>query len=196
MKKILTALVSVSLLAACSETTVVVGPSPAPSVAATPSPSPTAVPAAPDGALDYKAITGYQIVEGAVDLSSVGKDDELKLMTVIKSQAELDKYLKPAAGVTPEATDFTKNYLLLTAKVTGANSYQGKITGLNMSGGDLLADYEYSISYSSDPMLNDFIRPVISVTRFERLTYNQLKVTSRAAAGASPSPSPSASPTS
>jgi hypothetical protein len=181
--KALTGVLLVTLLTACSAPTIV---TPAPSASPTaspstaPAPTPTAQPSiTPDGAVSFTTLTAYKEKDRMLTPDRQSPATSLDKTLVIRSQAELDTYLMPDPTMMPEPVDFTRSYVLLTAKLTGAYHYQAQITTLNMTEGNLNADYRFTEVFSPDPMLNDDLRSVITVTRFDRVNYKELKVSAQ-----------------
>ena len=210
-KPILVSLSAALLLLACN-----LPPSP-PSMAPTASPSaspstlptssPTASPSGPapevtphpDGPVAFAAFQGYQVKAGQqiADPMARGTDSSIEGFKVIRTQVEFDTYLEPQTGVgispPPDQIDFNQDWLLITAKQTWAYQYSAEVTGMRMQAGDLLVDYRYRVFYSPDHMLNDFLRPEYTFTRFAQVNYQELKFLIEADAEPSASASATAS---
>lgn len=186
-KHILFTLLGLSLLAACDD--------PAGN-SVNPSPTPTPTPSlSPDGPVPFTTLRGYT---GKYEFASglpIGKEDTIERSLVFCSQAEFDKLISPGStsNVAPEALDFGRNCVLAIAKVTGAYAYEGQVVAMQMQGGRLNVDYRYSIVYSQDQMLNDYIRPIYTIVSFNKVNYAAMAIAIKPLA--SPSPSASASPT-
>ncbi|MFN8671951.1 MAG: hypothetical protein U0457_07710 [Candidatus Sericytochromatia bacterium] len=114
-------------------------------------------------------------------------ESSIEAIKVIKNQEEfnefvkIDQNLRNSPSYTPEGLiidniDFSKNYLLVISKITGAYDYKAKITSLKIKSDELIADFNYKIIYSKDNNLNDFIRPINFFILIDKIDYKNLKI--------------------
>lgn len=145
--------------------------------------TPTAKTLSPDSPVPFNPLKGFEIkrFQQIVTLDKTGQDNTVEGFKVFRTQAEFDTFLETdpyylTQGLKPDTIDFTKSWVLVTAKVTSAYKYSGGITSLRMEKGNLIADYAYTITYSSEKMLNDYIRPVHTYTRIDQREFQELKL--------------------
>lgn len=183
--KIACLILTSSLLLACSNPTAspVTSPTPArPSPTASPSAAAPAVPVTADGPVKFAPVKGYigQTDYSDTQTSNDTRDEVVNKVSVLRSQTDFDKALiadEARTGIqNPDKVDFGNSLVIAIAKVSGAYQYQGEITGVAMQAGNLVVQYAYTVNRSSDPMLNDYIRPLYTIVRIDKVNFKEIKV--------------------
>lgn len=176
-------------------------PTASPTATGTPAPAASASsapPSAPDDAfIPFGAIKGYRAKpEFERDLAFKTQDDEIDKSVVFCGQAAFDAAFSAAgAEYPPDSINFEQSCVLVIAKTTFAWRYTGAVTAIHLLHGQLNVDFSYEVSYSADPMLNDYGRTELFFTRFAKVKSDQfnLVITGKTSLPApSPTPQPSA----
>jgi hypothetical protein len=130
----------------------------------------------PNGLIKSSPLTGYKGRATVLTNASPKPLDDLDKVLVIHNQAELEQYLMPDPALKPEPVDFSKSYVLLTAKLTDASSYLGHVDFLSMIDGNLFIEYRFSVMHNSAPKLKASLRPEFTLTRFDRVKYQSIQL--------------------
>lgn len=134
-----------------------------------------------DGNIEFSELKGFKLKKNIVSSGVHLDDSSVEGFKVFKTKEDFDSYVEfdetyTSQGFKADNIDFSKNWVLVTSKMTGAYTYEGKITDLKMLNGELLADYTYNVTYSADPMGNDYIREKNSFTKIAPVEYKELKI--------------------
>lgn len=134
-----------------------------------------------DGDVQFSELKGFVLKKHFIKIATNYNDDSIEGFKVLKTKEDFESYTEVnsfylSEGLKPDSIDFSKNWVLVIAKVTNAYMYEGKVTSLKMLNAELLAEYTYNITYTVNPMGNDYIREVNSFTKIQPVEYKELKI--------------------
>ncbi len=129
----------------------------------------------------FSELKGFTLKKTFIKTYTNYSDDSIEGFKVLKTKEDFESYVEInsyylSEGFKADIVDFSKNWVLVIAKVTNAYMYEGKVTSLKMLNGELLVEYTYNITYTTNQMGNDYIREVNSFTKIEPVEYKELKI--------------------
>lgn len=109
-------------------------------------------------------------------------DNQIDTVKVFRTQAEFEAFFQvdpdyAFKGVKPDPVDFSKSWVLVTAKMTSYAGYDFKLSSLKLDWGNLWAEATVEIRRSADVQREDYIRPVYALYRIDGVAFKGVNCT-------------------